>query len=100
MAKFSEALIAENPQVEDLFNALMDLRRAAIRARPGVALMLAPELRSEPSESLELVGLDADDCVTLESNELIGILSLYGMPALPETSMRFIQMIPRPKNRV
>jgi hypothetical protein len=43
--------------------------------------MLAPELRSEPSESVELVGLDADDYVTLESNELIGILGLYGLPA-------------------
>jgi len=81
MSKFVEALIAEKPRLEDLSNALLDLRRAAIKARPGVALMLASELQSEPSESVELAGLDEDDYITLESNDLIGILSLYGLPA-------------------
>ena len=35
----------------------------------------------ETLQDPSLVGLDEDDYTTLESNELIGILSLYGMPA-------------------
>ena len=81
LAKFIEALIPQKPQIKDLLNALIDMRRTAIKSRPGGALMLTSELRSEPSGSVELASLDEDDYITLESNEVIGILSLYGMPA-------------------
>jgi hypothetical protein len=81
IAKFNAALSAEVPQLEDLFDGLLDLRRAAIKSRPGVAVVLGSEVQVDIPQDLAIASLDEDDYATLESNELIGILGLYGMPA-------------------
>jgi hypothetical protein len=82
--KFNAILIAEPAQPDDLFDGLIDIHRAAIKARPGVVVVLDSELRVEiPQDPEKPIILGGDDYATLESNELIGILSLYGMPAPP-----------------
>lgn len=78
----------KKPALEDLYDNVLDIRRAAIKSRPGVALILGPTLPAlrigPPPEieiDVELIAKDEDDYATLESNQIIGILSLYGMPA-------------------
>ncbi|MBW7883203.1 MAG: hypothetical protein H3C34_11320 [Caldilineaceae bacterium] len=58
----------------------VDLRRAAIKARPGTALVIMGDLPPEPQPDFFTLGLDEDDTILLESNALDGIVSLYGPP--------------------
>lgn len=74
----------EQPDLEDLYDTLLDIRRAAIKARPGVVLILGGELPTTTTpladKDIELVAIDEDDYVTVESNVITGVLSLYGSP--------------------
>lgn len=78
--KLSMNLIPEVVDPANMFDLLFDIRRAAIKSRPGVALILGSELDLVPPEDIELIAIDGHDYATLESNEIIGVLSLYGMP--------------------
>jgi hypothetical protein len=79
--KFRTALKAKEPQAEVFYDSLINIRRAAIKTRPGAALVLSTALQEETTPGAEIVGRDDDYFATLESNNLLGILSLYGMPA-------------------
>ncbi|HSJ57014.1 MAG TPA: DUF6519 domain-containing protein [Anaerolineae bacterium] len=70
----------EQPALEDMHDTLLDIRRAAIKSRPGVALVLGSRLDLGELKDLPLITIDSDDVMTLENNEIAGILSLYGMP--------------------
>jgi hypothetical protein len=74
-----ELNVAE-PAGEDLFDTLLDIRRTAIQARPGVAIILGSELLLDSLEDLEIIAIDSDDHVTVQNNVINGILSLYGLP--------------------
>ena len=73
-----------NPQGNPatLFDILFDLRIAAVKSRPGTAMMLH-QRRTFVAESIGLIAdvLDEDDMILLEHNRIAGIISLYGMPA-------------------
>ncbi len=73
-----------NPQVNaaTLVDILFDLRIAAVKSRPGTAIMLH-QRRTFVAERVGLIAdvLDEDDMILLEHNRIAGIISLYGMPA-------------------
>jgi hypothetical protein len=83
--QLSKLIVAlNNPQVNaaTLFDILFDLRIAAVKSRPGTAIMLH-QRRAFVAESIGLIAdvLDEDDMILLEHNRIAGIISLYGMPA-------------------
>jgi len=63
------------------FDLLLDIRRAAIKSRPGLALVLGQPLPGQELPEGEMGVLDADDLLVLEGNEIAGVISLYGLPA-------------------
>ncbi|OAN38283.1 hypothetical protein A6A03_05180 [Chloroflexus islandicus] len=65
-----------------LIDILFDLRAAAVKSRPGAALMLHQRRAVDEKNLGAIVDLlDEDDLVVLEHNRIDGIVSLYGMPA-------------------
>jgi hypothetical protein len=88
------ALALRTQTVDTLVNILFDLRAAAVKARPGTAIMLH-QLRSLPFQDSTTTAagatadiFDEDDMILLEHNRIAGIISLYGMPAPVETIMQ------------
>ena len=81
LGKLALRLGAKKPASSDLLDIILDIRRVAIKARPGLALVLGDTLLVQNNPEMELGVLDEDDMTRLESNEISGILSLYGMPA-------------------
>jgi hypothetical protein len=78
---FGVALAAPQANRTDLLNGLLDLRRAAVKARPGVAVVVGGPLRLGSPDLLDLAPIDEDDYAALQGNEISGVLSLYGVPA-------------------
>ncbi|GIV90695.1 MAG: hypothetical protein KatS3mg055_3213 [Chloroflexus sp.] len=80
-----------------LLDILFDLRAAAVKSRPGTALMLH-ERRSFKEQNLgKIIDLvDEDDLVVLEHNRFDGIVSLYGMPAPLELVVSFADRLQNP----
>jgi hypothetical protein len=68
------------PAVDALLDTLLDIRRTAIQARPGVAIILGSELLLDALENIEIISIDSDDHVTIGNNVIHGIVSLYGLP--------------------
>lgn len=65
-----------------LIDILFDLRAAAVKSRPGTALMLHQRRAVDEKNLGAIVDLlDEDDMVFLEHNRIAGVVSLYGMPA-------------------
>ena len=81
--KLSMSLAAETVDPSNMLDVLIDIRRAAIKARPGMALVLGETFPPQELPQIELGTLDDDDLISLESNEIAGIVSLYGPPASP-----------------
>jgi len=74
-----EMSVAE-PAVDELFDALLDIRRVAIKSHGGVAVILGAELFFDDGEDIDVLTLDSDDSMTLNNNQINGILALYGLP--------------------
>ncbi|MEF3274155.1 MAG: DUF4815 domain-containing protein [Chloroflexus sp.] len=76
------ALTAADPRFEVIFDLLFDLRLAAVKARPGTALMLH-QRRSFANQQLTTMAelLDEADTIMLDQNRIAGEVSLYGLPA-------------------
>jgi hypothetical protein len=94
LGKLALALGTETVGANTLVNILFDLRAAAVKARPGTAIMLH-QLRSLPFQDSTTTAagvtadiFDEDDMILLEHNRIAGIISLYGMPAPVETIMQ------------
>ncbi len=81
LQKLALKLGDEKPTESELFDIILDSRRAAIKARPGLALVLGEALPDQPGPEMALDILDQDDLISLESNEIAGSVSLYGLPA-------------------
>lgn len=81
IGKLTLTLAAETVDPANMFDLLFDIRRAAIKARPGVALVLGETFPPQALPQIELGILDDDDFISLESNEIAGVVSLYGLPA-------------------
>jgi len=79
----SASLGAEQADPAGLLDLLLDIRRAAVKARPGTALILGGPLPPQAPPPQETSLLDDDDLITLQSNEIAGIIGLYGPPAPP-----------------
>ena len=64
------------------FDLLLDIRRAAIKARPGTAIVLEqpPRVGEKTSPGLPqpVDVLDQDNIYVVENNDIAGVLSLYG----------------------
>ena len=82
--KLVATLAAEKVDPVNMLDLLLDIRRAAIKARPGMALVLGETFPPQQLPQVELGILDDDDLVSLESNEIAGVVSLYGLPAGPD----------------
>src|SRR5262249_21179221 len=70
-----------DPQI--VYDLLLDIRRAAIKAQPGTAIILEKTRQfAEGDANLAqfIETLDEDDYTLIEGNEILGILSLYGTP--------------------
>ena len=80
LQKLMADLVVAGPTVEDLYDTLLAIRQAAIKSRPGVAVILGAEPSLEVPQDGALPASYADDHATLENNDIIGILSLYGLP--------------------
>ena len=67
------------------FELLLDIRRTAVKTRPGAAIVLERPRRVDETALPVLLPivdvLDQDDICLVESNDIAGILSLYGLPA-------------------
>jgi len=83
ISKLSMNLVAEAVDPINMFDLLFDIRRAAIKSRPGLALVLGETFPPQELPQVEMGILDDDDLVSLESNEIAGVISLYGLPASP-----------------
>jgi hypothetical protein len=86
-AKLVLALAADVLRLNTIFDLLLDIRRATGKARPGTALILE-EARRMDEAGLQMLQssidvLDQDDRYRLVDNDIAGVLSLYGPPALP-----------------
>lgn len=81
LQKLVRNLAAKQPTPDNLLDIILDIRRAAIKARPGLALVLGGTASLQIQPEAELGVLDEDDLISLEGNEIAGILSLYGLPA-------------------
>jgi hypothetical protein len=68
----------------NVLDLILDIRRAAIKARPGLALVLGESFLAKELPGVEMGVLDDDDLISVESNEIAGVTSLYGLPAPPE----------------
>ncbi|MCX7859040.1 MAG: DUF6519 domain-containing protein [Chloroflexus sp.] len=77
----AEAILAS------LLDILFDLRAAAVKSRPGTALLIH-QRRAVNEQNLGAIVdlLDEDDMVLLEHNRIDGVVSFYGMPAPIEVS--------------
>ena len=65
-----------------VFDLLLDIRRTALKTRPGTAIILERPRRLDETVLLPSVDvLDQDNICLLENNDIAGILSLYGLPA-------------------
>ena len=78
--KLMADLVVARPTVENLYDTLLAIRLAAIKSRPGVAVILGAEPSLEVPQDGTLPASYADDHATLENDDIIGILSLYGLP--------------------
>ena len=67
------------------FELLLDIRRTAVKTRPGTAIVLENPRRVDETALPVLLPivdvLDQDDICRVENNDIAGILSLYGLPA-------------------
>ncbi len=81
MGKLLSTLAAKKVDPVNMLDLLLDIRRAAIKARPGLAVVLGETFPPQELPQVELGILDGDDLVSLESNEIAGVVSLYGLPA-------------------
>ena len=80
-SKFMAALADDKTTAATYADLLRDLRSAAIKAHPGVAVVLgdAAASSSEP-DPFGMPGLDDDDFFLVESNEISGVVGLMGQP--------------------
>ncbi len=81
LLKLVVTLAAEEVSPANILDLLLDIQRAAIKARPGLALVLGETFSPRQLPEVELGTLDDDDLISLESNEIAGVVSLYGLPA-------------------
>ena len=80
--KLALALGAEVMNPATAFDLLLDIRRAAVKARPGTAIVLEqPRQVGERALLTTADVFDQDDIYLLENNDIAGVLSLYGQPA-------------------
>ncbi len=85
--KLTLALNSETLSAATLLALLIDLRAAAIKSRPGTALVLHQRRAFSENDLASFVDLlDEDDMIALEQNRIAGEVSLYGMPAPLEMS--------------
>ena len=86
--KLAMALGADEMNPATVFELLLDIRRTAIKTRPGTAIILERPRRVDEKNIPALIPiadvLDQDDLHLLENNDILGILSLYGLPAEPD----------------
>ena len=78
--KLSLALRADKVIAATVFDVLLDLRQAAIKARPGVAVILSAGTRGDVPDDLTIAITDEDDANSVTGNQIAGIFSLYGPP--------------------
>lgn len=83
-AKLVLALAADVLRLNTIFDLLLDIRRAAGKARPGTAIILEQARRMDEA-GLQLLQpsidvLDQDDRYRLMDNDIAGVLGLYGPP--------------------
>jgi hypothetical protein len=89
--KLRAAALTPNRQPEDYAAIIIDLRRATVKARPGVALVLGPLPEGQTLADIEFGPLDRDNFISIESCEIGGDVGLYGLPVTPAT---LAQMLP------
>ena len=84
-AKLVLVLGAEVMNPATAFDLLLDIRRTAVKTRPGTAIILERPRRVDETALPALLPivdvLDQDDIYLVENNDIAGILSLYGLPA-------------------
>ncbi|MCW5842003.1 MAG: hypothetical protein KIT77_12210 [Caldilinea sp.] len=92
--KVSLVLAAKTPQAADLTATLLDLRRAALRFRPGVALLLENGTLTRVGQEFPEIGqiarFDVDDQIILRGNRMDGLLALYAPPMNPDEELKFL----------
>jgi len=84
--RLSIALGADPLPPATVLGLLCDIRRAAIKSRPGTAIVLVNPRRRldaerQPALAANADVVDEDDIYRLDNNEIAGVLSLYGPPA-------------------
>ncbi len=76
----------DQPDPQIIADIFFDIRTAAIKTRPGTAIILE-KLRQLQEGDVKLAAfietVDEDDYNLIEGNTINGVLSLYGMPAAP-----------------
>jgi hypothetical protein len=84
-AKLQLLLGADVMNPATVFDLLLDIRRSAVKTRPGAAVVLERPRRVDESALPTILPnvdvLDQDDIYLVENNDIAGILSLYGLPA-------------------
>ncbi|MCX6047072.1 MAG: DUF6519 domain-containing protein [Chloroflexi bacterium] len=74
------------PDPQIIADIFFDIRTAAIKAHPGTAIILE-KVRQLQEGDVNLAAfietVDEDDATVIENNAIIGVLSLYGLPAPP-----------------
>jgi hypothetical protein len=83
LARLSDAFLLDDVDAVRIVDTLVDLRRAAVKVRPGVALVLDRPEFFVPDLDSRLGILDVDHFTWLENNVFDGEIGLYGMPATP-----------------
>lgn len=91
LTKMRLALRDPERKAEDYAAIIIDMRRAAIKARPGVALVLSPLPEADAIARLPMGSLDRDTFISIESSEIAGEIGLYGLPVTPGV---FAQQLP------
>ena len=89
--KMRAAVTATTHTAEDYAAIIIDLRRAAIKARPGVALVLAPLPQGQALAEVPLGPMDRDNFTSVESCEISGEVGLYGLPVTPSSLAPMLQ---------
>ena len=80
LTKLNLALAGDKTDASFLADVLGDIRTAGIKARAGLAVILG-ELRTLAVNDVSgLAGLDDDDFLLLENNEIAGVVCLMGQP--------------------
>jgi hypothetical protein len=82
--KLAFAVSTERTKPDEFEAILHDFRRAAIKARPGTALVLGTLPDVESLEEIAFSQVDRDNFISIESCQIAGEIGLYGLPLTPK----------------